>query len=656
MEVNPKHDARDETQKDAVTAAPSLSPAHWPQSRKALGLCDRPPAQLEQPATAAIVQDAAVRGLPAALDSIQQRQLYGTEDTLTRTSLLEPSAGLARLHGADMQPSLPAMLELDATRKLQTPAAACRPVYSAQAQAGSGRSSPQEQQQHYAAQSTPLSRDGLPQKLPLMSGLSRVHSLLRTPTLLSRLSPPQPSVLPSLTHASASAEVQITPMRASKLCPAQQHLNHQTPGITPRKRQLAGDSTAKRGACDMLSRADSTARARTPMALTIPRLKSTPASCSGQSPLAFPALSPAAAQPAHTPQIRPDQPAMYSARVSQPSATPAMAQETGKQQEASGSPSLMPRLQSSNAAQAAACQPQTDTGMQRIAVHEGLGFGSPVLIEDTPQGSGQDRLDHDCHKPAAALECAEVQPLCDPPVPMLCAQRPSPAAAPEGAQAAAGQHIADTAGVRNAGLATAVQHQQGSAADESIEPLQRTATAQGRPTRKGRRRHKGAAAQQENAGSAPQQAAGDSEQRQPLAPMNTAALYNADGSEGSSRGRKRHRSDQQASKRAGVRKIQRIPGARGMKTVEADARERSQSQSRMKGSGKTQGESLGHYTSCSGKSQAASQHTASAKGAAVLCLSSGTGLITLSREMTKKICGCSAGLCPLSARVAPASM
>ena len=78
--------------------------------------------------------------------------------------------------------------------------------------------------------------------------------------------------------------------------------------------------------------------------------------------------------------------------------------------------------------------------------------------------------------------------------------------------------------------------------------------------------------------------------------------------------------------------MQRLLGA-CMKTNQSDARERSHSASSMRGNGETQEESLGNTSGCSGRCQAASQHIASARGAAVLCLSSGTGLIALSHEM-----------------------
>ena len=585
---------------------------------------------------AAMERDATGRHSLAGPDGPQRQQLHGTEDVLTRTSLLGSSANLARQHEADVQPLLPAMLDLEATRGLQTPTAACRPVYSAQKQASSRQSLLPQQQQH-VAQSTPLSRDGRSQKLPVLSGLSRVHTLLRTPTLLSGSSPLQPWVLPRLMHASACGEAQKTPVLASKLSTAQQHPSHQTPGITPQQRQPAAcDSTAKIGARDRLYRADSAAGARSPMAVTIPRLKSAPAACVGQSPLAFPALSPAAAQPAGTPQIRPDQPATNSGGPGRLSVTPLVAQQTPKQQEASGGPLCAPLLQSSNAARAAAWQQQADASMHGVVVNEGLGFGSPLLIEDTPQ----DRHNQGRHKPAAALDYAEVPP-CDSPAPTLCAQCPSPAAAPEGAQTASGQNFASRAGLRSTGTTTAAQHLPGSTGGESNYLLKRTATAQEHAPRHKRRRRKGAAAQQENAGTAHQQAAGASEQRQALAPKNAAALGNAEGSEEGTRGRKRQRSEQQARKRDGVRKMQKTLGA-CMETHQPDAKERSHSASSMRGGGETQEKSLGNTPRCSGRCQAASQHIASAKGAAVLCLSSGIGFITITFRNYN--CGCSSGL------------
>ena len=540
-----------------------------------------------------------------ASNTLQQQQLQGAERATMKSSLLGLPASHAQLCRASVQPSPAATLEDDAVKGHQALAAACTPVTNAPAQAGVCQKMNQQQQQ-VAEQTTPHSTEVLCHKPPHLSGLSRACLPLCTPGPLNSPGPLQGLTLPTLRHASASANVQRIPALASRLSTAQQQPSHQMAGTLQPVSQLAAlDGRRGVGPRDPPLRADSAGGGGTPLPLSIPKLKATPAPCMGQSPLAFPRLSPAPARPAHTPQIKADRPANFNSRLGRLSAAPDVAQETMQQQSAGDGLTCTPLLRSSDAA---ACQPHAHASMQGHAAHDGLGFGSPLLIEDTPQNlhfSGHE-------KPEVASDPSAMIPTKAPVAPSPCAQHALPAAS-QGAPASATQHqsVSHVRGGIAEPLqhtAAAAQHLQGPAEGESSERLQKASAAKRYAARRGRRHRKGSAAQQENAGAACQQPAGPAEQRQPLVSMDSAVLGFADGSGVKDRGMKRHRVDQHASKERGAHNDQKMLEA-GMGTVGAD------------GVGQEEGicAKFRSKSSC----PAAPQHIPSAKRPAVLALSSG---------------------------------
>lgn len=510
----------------------------------------------------------------------------------------------------------------------------------------------QQQQGRHMEQATPHAREGPCQRLPLLSGLSRAQSVLCTPRQLNSASPLQQSSLPTLKHTSGITEVQRTPTLAGKLSTAQRR-SHQTAWTMLRERQLAVlDGTARIGSHDGLTRADSAAGAPTPTPLSIPKLKATPAARMGQSPLAFPALSPGAAQPDLTPETRADRHATHAGRLSRTSTT----QETGKQEEAADRPSCTPLPRSSDAIYPAAFVGGVQTSREGVAAHDGHGFGSPLLIEDTPQPSSH-------HGTRQLLAVPQALPTSAVIVPSLCTQHAQHAAASQRAQASALQHPADPAtsgwaeSLQRTGLdvqlsdlleegsakeplnhaATAVQSLQGRPGGECGNPPQPAGAARRPAATRGRRRPRGAAAQQENAGVAHQQAGCQAAQRQPLLSMGTAVLGNASSWGKRGRARKRQRSEQQAATKPGAGVLQGAEGA-GLDGESVKARERRRPVTSMRGIEVTPEDRLEDGTRSSTGCLAASQDIAPAKQAAVLGLSSGGPALSVLIHATLKMC------------------
>ena len=134
-----------------------------------------------------------------------------------------------------------------------------------------------------------------------ISGLSGLRVQLGSPCSAPAQSPYQQLTIPRLKAASASQAGQTTPALANRAtsevatATAEQPpgLQHGWKGTPAGVRMQAGPKAV---AGTMLSAAHSAAALRTPATLTIPRLKATPGGQLGRSPLAFPGLSPAAAQ------------------------------------------------------------------------------------------------------------------------------------------------------------------------------------------------------------------------------------------------------------------------------------------------------------------------------------------------------------------------
>ena len=586
---------------DRLTTTQGLSKSISAQDSTPEGEYYQQQPKLGQAAAAGFEELAGSRSPLAGSKCLQQQQLQGAEGIATKSSLFGLPAGLALLHGARAQPPLAATPEGDAVRGHHTPAAASRLAPSALAQDGLNQCI--MQQQEVAEQTTPLSTLPHRQRLPILSGLSGVQSPLCTPRPLHSPIPLHGLTLPAFKHASASSDVQKTPALPSRLSAAQRQPSHQTAWTLPPERQLAAlDGSTGVGPGGVRSRVDSAAGARILQALSIPQLKATPAAGIGQSPLAFPRLSPAPAQPAYTPQFIAGRSADYPGRLGRSLAATNEAQGTEQQQCAGYGLTCTPLSRSSDAG---ACQPHAHASMQGLAARASLGFGSPVLIEDTPQDrhfSGQE-------KPEVPLKSLAVIPTEAPVAPSPHVQPALPNAASRGAPALATQHHSVShaeGGISEPSQhgATAALHMQDLAEGESTKPPPRTGVAKQRAARRGRRRPKGSAAQQENAGAACQQAADPAEQRQPFASVNTAALDNADGSGDKTWGMKRRKSEQHASKNDGAYLVEEMlePGT-GSDGADGVAQE----------------EGFCAKSGC----QAASQHVAFAKRPAVLALSSG---------------------------------
>ena len=641
--LEPEQEVEDETAGETLIAAHSLSCNSQAQDGGPVSEHEPQHAQLGKPATAGCEQGTGDNGRPlSGRNGLQPQQLHGAKVFMTESSMLGLHAGFARLHDAEAQPHSAARLALDAVRGHQTPAAAHRPVDSAWAAAGCDPWVLQEQQQQgrHAEPGTLRTREGPCQRLPLLSELSKAQSALCTPRPLNSASPLHQSSLPTLKHTSVLTEVQRTPTLAGKLSIAKQP-SRQTAWTMLREKQLAVlDETLRVVSHEGLTRADSAAWACTPRPLSIPKLKAAPAARAGQMPLAFPALSPGAAQPDRTPQTWADRHAAHAGRLSRAST----AQETGEQGKAGDRPSCTPLPRSGDVAHPAACLGGAQTSMKGGAAHGSHGFGSPLLIEDTPQLGHR----HGTRQPPPASDAAEALPTSAAVAPSLCAQHASHAAAYQSAQASALQHPADLASTGRAEslqctsldvqpsgplerdsaevplghTATAVQGSLGMSRGKSGVSPQPAGAARRPAAARGRRRTKGAAAQQENAGAAHQQAGGQAEQRQPLQCMDTAALGNASALGKTGRARKRQRHEEQAPKRHGAGNMQRAEEA-GLDGEGFKARERSRPSMSTRGSELTEEDRSEDGPRSNTGCLAASRDIASATQAAVLGLSSG---------------------------------
>ena len=231
-----------------------------------------------------------------------------------------------------------------------------------------------------------------------ISGLSGLRAQVGSPCSASAESPYQQLTIPRLKAASASTAGQRTPALVGRAMSKEAAATaERPPGLQHGWKSAPAGVLTQAGpkalAGIMLSPAHSAAALRTPTTLTIPQLKATPGGQLGRSPLAFPGLSPAAAQ---TPLLKHDpgagqngghaghdrslnhsrKPHSFGAGVaSTPVQGPAAVGDASTRQHSPANPSAQ--------------------GVARKA------FGSPLCIEETPQQSSAIHRRHVIAAPAA---------------------------------------------------------------------------------------------------------------------------------------------------------------------------------------------------------------------------------------------------------------
>ena len=353
-----------------------------------------------------------------------------------------------------------------------------------------------------------------------ISGLSGLRVQLGSPCSACAQSPYQQLTIPRLKAASASQAGQSTPALAGRVMsevatataeqpPGLQHGWKSTPAgvlIQPGPKALAGT---------MLSPAHSAAALRTAATLTIPQLKATPGGHLGRSPLAFPGLSPAAAQ---TPLLRHDPTAGqngghagrdgildYSRKPHSFAASDARTPAQGPR--AAGNASTR---------QHSAAKPSAQSAARRA-------FGSPLCIEETAQRSTAFHRWHVVAVPAASAKTTTTEAATEAPN----AEREQKAPAP----AIWGTHD------------TPAQQQPCDAAHQSSTGgSHMNAVLADRVPKKGRKSARSSALQQENsAADLGQQPAAPVEGRQPLTAMCAAALNQEDSIENGRKARNKER-------------------------------------------------------------------------------------------------------------------
>ena len=231
-----------------------------------------------------------------------------------------------------------------------------------------------------------------------ISGLSGLRVQLGSPCPAPAQSPYQQLTLPRSKAASASQAGQLTPALASRMMSkAATATAEQPPGLQHGWKSAPAGVLTQAGpkalAGTMLSPAHSAAALRTPATLTIPQLKATPGGLLGRSPLAFPGVSPAAAQ---TPLLKHDPSAGQNGghaghdRILDHSRKPhsfaaGVASTSVQGPTAVGDASTCQHIPANPSAQ----------GVARKA------FGSPLCIQETPQQSSAIHRRHVIAAPAA---------------------------------------------------------------------------------------------------------------------------------------------------------------------------------------------------------------------------------------------------------------
>ena len=476
--------------------------------------------------------------LSAYLHQQQQWHQHAKSVELSAKSCLAKSPGsLAETYVTEKRPLADMGLWAGADIAGKQSTAADRHAHSAGTNTSVSRSAVQQHQ------CLPISRDIKPQSHMLLARPSTLKSPLCTPGSLSGLSPLQHFAIPKLKTPSAALVDNCTPTLASKQSAAQEwtvklkpcrdssggqsskrqasakgHPSNAPSNVTPR-RGFAGahsaepQASAKRKPSDAPSSVPIVVDLCTPAAVTIPCLKPATAAGLGQSPLAFPGFSPAAAQTFHSNMLA----------VSMSAVTELVPRHaTSMQQQECGTP-LLP------------CRPAgLAQVIARSAVHTGAehtsGFGSPLLIQDTPQVTIRRGADS-CPAGAAPEAAAEV----DGPS--------SAASAPHGTAPIEACAPPDTfAKARTEPAQQQPEHQPANSfiSDSQQQPR---AMVKRKAQRRGRKRTQSSAEQQENTEAGQVQQAGPADGRAPLIAMAGAALNQADSSETSSRGRKREKGD-----------------------------------------------------------------------------------------------------------------
>lgn len=426
-----------------------------------------------------------------------------------KSSLAKSPASLAETYMTEKRPLADMGFWACADVARKQPAAADRHAHSAGANTPVSRSAPQQHQR------SPVSRDSKPQSHMLPARLSNLKSPLCTPGSLSGLSPLQQFTIPKLKTPSAALAGNCTPTLASKQSSAQEWA-----GKLKTCRDSLGGQSAKQQASAKGKPSDAPSSAPvvvdlcTPAAVTIPRLKPATAARLGQSPLAFPGFSPAAAQtPAFYSNMRAG--SMVAVRELVPGHV------EGMQQQHCCNP-LLPSRPAGPAQVIASSAVQTDA-------ERASGFGSPLLIQDTPQVFT--RRGADSCPAGAAPEAAAV------------VDAPSSAAsAPPGTTPREAFAPPDT--FARAHAEPAQQQPERQPADSFIsDSWQQPGAMEGKAQRRGRKRTQSSAEQQENTEAGRVQQAGPADGRVPLIAMAGAALNQAGSSEMSSRGRKRQKGE-----------------------------------------------------------------------------------------------------------------
>ena len=353
-----------------------------------------------------------------------------------------------------------------------------------------------------------------------ISGLSGLRVQLGSPCSAPAQSPYQQLTIPRLKAASASQAGQTTPARANRAVSEVATATAERPsglrhGWKSSPAEVRMQPKPKVPAGTMISPAHSAAALHTPATLTIPQLKATPGGQLGRSPLAFPGLSPAAAQ---TPLLKCNPTAGQNGRHA---GHGTFLDHSGRSESfAAGiasTPAQGPTAAGvAGAHQHSAAKPSAQSAARRA-------FGSPLCIEATPQQSNAILRGHVVAAPAAdANTTASVAAIA---APNASREQEAPALANWG--------IKDTPALQQACEAA---HQ-----SSTVGPRKNAATAS-KVSKKVRTSVRSSALQQENsAAELGQQPAAPVEGRQPLVAMRAGALNQEDSEKGGRRTRNKER-------------------------------------------------------------------------------------------------------------------
>ena len=340
-----------------------------------------------------------------------------------------------------------------------------------------------------------------------ISGLSGLRVQLGSPCSAPAQSPYQQLTIPRLKAASASQAGQTTPALANRALsevatttaerpPGLQHGWKSTPAevrMQPKPKALAGT---------MISPAHSAAALRTPATLTIPQLKATPGGQLGRSPLAFPGLSPAAAQ---TPLLK-CKPAV--GQNGRHAGHGTFLDHSGKSQSFAGGIASTPAQGPTAAGVAGAHQHSAANPSAQSAARRA--FGSPLCIEETPQQSNAIHRGHVAAAPAASADFTAMEAATG--APTVSKQQPAPALGDQGTQ--------DT---------PALQQPCDESPQSSIEGPNKNAVLASSLPKKGRKSARSSTTQQENsAAELGQQPVVPMDGRQPLTAMCAGAMNQSD--------------------------------------------------------------------------------------------------------------------------------